>query len=147
MVKKQTTYELKIVKVPAIHEPDHNEKITKPEDIVKWASPIRNSMQEHFLCLSLNGSGEIMNNRVITIGLLNHSLVHPREVFRGAILDNAASVILVHNHPSGGLEPSSQDISITNQLKESGTLLGIPVIDHVIITRDCHCSLKERGFL
>lgn len=147
MVRKKTTYELKIVKVPAVHEPDSNEKITRPEDIANWANPVRNSMQEHFLCLSLNNAGEILNNRVITIGLLNYSLIHPREVFRGAITDNASSVILIHNHPSGSLEPSSQDIEITKQLKLAGDIIGIQVMDHVIVTRNSHLSMRERGLV
>jgi len=83
--------------------------------------------------------------RVVTVGLLNHSLVHPREVFRDLILDAAASVILVHNHPSGGLEPSQQDQSVTNQLKDAGVLIGIPVLDHIIIAGQQHTSMRERG--
>jgi DNA repair protein RadC len=95
----------------------------------------------------LNGAGEILNNRIITVGLLNHSLVHPREVFADAITDRAASIICVHNHPSGSLEPSSQDIAITTQLKEAGMLLGIQLIDHIIVTKTSNLSMKERGLI
>jgi len=81
--------------------------VRKPEDILPLVSDIREKRQEHFICITLNGAGEMLGNRTITVGLLNHSLVHPREVFADAITDRAASVICVHNHPSGSLEPSS----------------------------------------
>jgi DNA repair protein RadC len=89
----------------------------------------------------------VLDSRIITVGLLNHSLVHPREVFADAITDRAASIICVHNHPSGSLEPSPQDIAITTQLREAGLLLGIQLIDHIIVTKNGHLSLRERGLL
>lgn len=150
MAAKKTSYELRVVKVGGVCEPltdDPSKKVTRPEDVLMWFEPFKSSPQEHFVCLSLNGAGQVMNTRVITIGLLNHSLVHPREVFRGAILDSAASIIVCHNHPSGSLEPSSQDIAITAQLKEAGAIVGIPLIDHVIVTRAGHLSMRERGLL
>jgi DNA repair protein RadC len=122
-------------------------KVTKPEDIVGLVGDLAGRRQEHFICITLNGAGEVLGNRIITVGLLNHSLVHPREVFADAITDRAASVICVHNHPSGSLEPSSQDIAITQQLKEAGALVGIPLVDHIIVSRAGHLSLRERGLL
>jgi DNA repair protein RadC len=122
-------------------------KVTKPEDILPLVPDLAAKRQEHFICITLNGAGEVLGNRIITVGLLNHSLVHPREVFADAITDRAASIICVHNHPSGSLEPSSQDIAITGQLKEAGVLVGIPLIDHVIITRTGYLSMRERGLL
>ncbi|MFA4877643.1 MAG: DNA repair protein RadC [Methanoregula sp.] len=122
-------------------------RIAKPEDVIPLVSHLRDKRQEHFVCITLNGAGEVLGNRVITVGLLNHSLVHPREVFADAIVDRAASVICVHNHPSGSLEPSPQDIAITAQLKEAGQLVGIQLIDHIIITRNGHVSLRERGLI
>jgi DNA repair protein RadC len=122
-------------------------RVTKPEDILPLVAHLRDKRQEHFICITLNGAGEVLGNRVITVGLLNHSLVHPREVFADAITDRAASVICVHNHPSGSLEPSSQDIAITAQLKEAGSLIGIQLVDHVIVTRTGHMSLRERGLV
>lgn len=127
--------------------PDQQVKVTKPEDILRLLPDLASKRQEHFICITLNGAGEVLGNRVITVGLLNHSLVHPREVFADAITDRAASVICVHNHPSGSLEPSSQDIAITRQLKEAGALVGIPLIDHIIVSRAGHASLRERGLL
>ena len=126
---------------------DETVRVTRPEDILPLVAGLREKRQEHFVCIALNGAGEVLGNRVITVGLLNHSLVHPREVFADAITDRAASVVCVHNHPSGSLEPSSQDIAITTQLKEAGAILGIQLVDHIIVTRTGHVSLRERGLV
>lgn len=126
---------------------DSRAKVTKPEDILPLVPDLAQKRQEHFICITLNGAGEVLGNRIITVGLLNHSLVHPREVFADAITDRAASVICVHNHPSGSLEPSSQDIAITRQLKDAGALVGIPLIDHIIVARTGHLSMRERGLI
>ncbi|MFY9750304.1 MAG: DNA repair protein RadC [Methanoregula sp.] len=122
-------------------------KIQKPEDVLPLVGSYREKPQEHFICISLSGAGEVIQTRVITIGILNHSLVHPREVFAGAITDRAASVICVHNHPSGSLDASPQDIAITRQLQEAGALLGIQLLDHIIITKSGFSSLKEKGLV
>jgi DNA repair protein RadC len=128
-------------------EKNSTRKILKPEDVLPLVDDIRAHRQEHFVCIWLNGAGELLGKRVITVGLVNHSLVHPREVFAEAITDRAASIICVHNHPSGSLEPSSQDIAITRQLKDAGTTLGIQLLDHIIVTKDGFISLKEKGML
>lgn len=128
-------------------ESSDSTRIRKPEDILPLVQEFREKKQEHFICISLNGAGEVLNKRVVTIGLLNHSLVHPREVFADAITDRAASVVCVHNHPSGSLEPSSQDIAITRQLKEAGALLGIRLLDHIIVTKTGYASMKEKGLV
>jgi DNA repair protein RadC len=122
-------------------------KITAPQDILPLVAFLQPKKQEYFICITLNGAGEVIGNRTITVGLLNHSLVHPREVFADAITDRAASIICVHNHPSGSLEASSQDIAITRQLVSAGEILGIRVLDHLIITKNGHLSLKEHGIL
>lgn len=129
-----------------LHEPEKM-KISSPQDVLPFVAHLAGKRQEHFSCLTLNGAGEVIENRVITVGLLNHSLVHPREVFADAITDRAASVILVHNHPSGTLEPSSQDVAITRQLAEAGSILGIRVLDHLIITKKGSISMREKGLL
>ena len=128
---------------------DSRIKVTKPQDILPLTiiAEMRDKRQEHFICITLNGAGEVLDSRIITVGLLNHSLVHPREVFADAITDRAASIICVHNHPSGSLEPSPQDIAITTQLREAGLLLGIQLIDHIIVTKTGYLSMKERGLL
>jgi len=124
-------------------------RVTKPQDVLQipLIAEMRDKRQEHFICITLNGAGEVLDSRIITVGLLNHSLVHPREVFADAITDRAASIICVHNHPSGSLEPSPQDIAITTQLREAGLLLGIQLIDHIIVTKTSYLSMKERGLL
>ncbi|MHC1626194.1 MAG: RadC family protein [Methanoculleaceae archaeon] len=122
-------------------------KISKPEDVLPFLQEIRNKKQEYFLCISLNGAGEVIESRVVTVGLLNFSPIHPREVFADPIGDRAASVILAHNHPSGTLEPSSQDIEITRRLVEAGNLLGIRVHDHIIVTKTGYLSMKARGLM
>jgi len=124
-------------------------KVTKPQDVLLLTiiADMRDKRQEHFICITLNGAGEVLDSRTITVGLLNHSLVHPREVFADAITDRAASVICVHNHPSGSLDPSPQDIAVTTQLREAGLLLGIQLIDHIIVTKSGYLSMKEKGLL
>jgi DNA repair protein RadC len=98
-------------------------KIAAPADILPLVTFLSGKRQEHFICITLSGAHEVLAIRTITVGLLNHSLVHPREVFADAITDRAAAIICVHNHPSGTLEPSSQDLAITRQLQEAGTVL------------------------
>jgi len=124
-------------------------RITEPEHILQIHEVVelRGKPQEYFLCTTLNGASEVITTRTITKGLLNHSLIHPREVFADAISDRAAAVICIHNHPSGNPEPSSEDINVTRQLSEAGTILGINLIDHLIITRGNVTSLRGLGYL
>lgn len=121
--------------------------IQRVDDVLPQISFIKEKKQEYFLCLSLNGANELIGNRVVTVGMLNANHIHPREVFADAITDRAASIILAHNHPSGALKPSLDDISATRQLIEAGKILGISVLDHIIVTRKGHLSLKEKGFI
>ncbi len=108
-------------------------------------APVAGKQQEHFICISLNGANEIIENRTITVGLLNKTQVHPREVFADVIADRAAAVILAHNHPSGELKPSESDLKIHEQLVEAGKILGISVLDHIIVAGDRYHSLREEG--
>ncbi len=121
--------------------------IREPEDVLPYIQHIADKKQEYFLCLTLNGAGEVIQTRVVTVGLLDSSQVHPREVFADAIADRAAAVILAHNHPSGKLDPTPADVEVTRQLAEAGRILGIRVLDHVIISRHGLLSLRERGYL
>lgn len=122
--------------------------VRSPEDVAAVCGPeMRDLKQEEFRVLCLSSSNRITRQRTVTKGLLNSSLTHAREVFREAILENAASVVLVHNHPSGNLEPSREDIQITKQLAEAGRIIGIPVHDHIIIAGDSYTSLMERGLM
>ena len=108
--------------------------IDSPEKAVEQLSDIRDKKQEYFVCLTLDGASRLIAKRIITIGTLTASLVHPREVFAEAITDRAASIIVAHNHPSGNLEPSDADTLITERLREAGSLLGVPLIDHIIVS-------------
>jgi DNA repair protein RadC len=121
--------------------------VQKAIDVVPLISYIADKKQEYFLCISLNGANEVIGQRVVTIGLLNSSQVHPREVFVDAIADRAAAIILAHNHPSGNLKPSVEDITTTTQLIESGNILGISVFDHIIITKKGFLSFREEGLM
>lgn len=121
--------------------------IQKAQDVLPLIMTIADKKQEHFLCLSLNGANEVIGNRVVTVGLLNSSQVHPREVFAEVISDRAASVILAHNHPSGVLKPSPEDVTINQQLIDAGKILGITVLDHIIITKKGYLSFKEAGLM
>jgi DNA repair protein RadC len=130
------------------YKTDRNKvKVSSPSDILPLVSFLVHKKQEHFVSITLSGAHEVIAVRTVTVGLLNHSLVHPREVFADAITDRAAAVICVHNHPSGTLEPSSQDIAITRQLAEAGTLVGIRLIDHLIVAETGFISLKEKGLI
>lgn len=121
--------------------------IKKPGDAFPLLAHITDKKQEYFLCLTLNGANEVISNRIITIGLLNRSQIHPREVFADAISDRAASVIIAHNHPSGLLEPGPDDIDTTRRLVEAGLVLGIAVLDHVIVSKNGYYSFKENKLI
>jgi len=120
---------------------DERPIIDSPEKAVELLADIRDKKQEYFVCLTLDGANRLIAKRVISIGTLTASLVHPREVFADAIADRAASIIVAHNHPSGDLRPSSADMAVTERLKQAGELLGISLVDHLIMTKTGHRSL------
>ncbi|MEM5875673.1 MAG: DNA repair protein RadC [Candidatus Aenigmatarchaeota archaeon] len=121
-------------------------KIISPQDVFKlMKSKLKDYSKEHFYIISLNSRNAIISE--ISIGTLNASLVHPREVFAEAIRQRANSIILVHNHPSGDPTPSKDDIKITKKLKEAGKILGIEVLDHIIITRNSYSSFKNKNLM
>ncbi len=107
-------------------------KVRSPQDILPVVDRFADRRQECFLSISLNGAHEITAARVVTVGLVNRTVVHPREVFADPLTDRAAAIVLAHNHPSGNLEPSAEDREVTRRLVGAGQLLGIPVLDHVI---------------
>jgi len=126
-------------------------EIAKPlstaDDILAHLAYIRHKRQEYLVCLSLDSGGRLIIRRTVTIGLLDVSLAHPREVFAAPLKDRAASIIIAHNHPSGEAAPSKQDIETTQHLIAAGILLGIPLKDHFIVTRTGYFSFRERGLL
>jgi DNA repair protein RadC len=122
-------------------------KIETPADLLPHVRHYADRKQEHFMCATINGANEILNIRVISIGLIDRSPVHPREVFADAVADRASGIIVAHNHPSGGLEPSPSDIAITSQLKGAGAIVGIELLDHIIFNRTSYYSFLEDGKL
>ena len=123
------------------------EKIGHPCDIVPFLRHYSVRKQEQFICTSLNGAHEISAIRVVSVGTLTHTLVHPREVFADPLADRAAAVIIAHNHPSGSLEPSAEDLTLTRRLYQAGNLLGIEVLDHIILSPNGeYLSFIESGF-
>lgn len=116
--------------------------IDSPEKAVQQLSDIRDKKQEHFVVMTLDGANRLIAKRVITIGTLTASLVHPREVFADAITDRAASIIVAHNHPSGILTASKADLEVANRLKQSAELFGIALIDHIIVTKAAFQSIN-----
>jgi DNA repair protein RadC len=122
-------------------------KVRSAADILPLIQHYADRKQEYFLCVSLNGAHEVIQVRVVTIGLVDQSHVHPREVFADPIADRASAVILAHNHPSGQLTPSPEDRDVTHRLKVAGEVLGIRVLDHVIFTAKGLYSLAEHDEL
>lgn len=123
------------------------EKIRHPSDIIPFLRHYSVRKQEQFICASLNGAHEILAIRVVSVGTLTHTLVHPREVFADPLADRAATVIIAHNHPSGSLEPSAEDMALTRRLCQAGSLLGIEVLDHIILSPTGeYLSFIESGF-
>ena len=124
------------------------QRIREPEDVVRlFDGRLRDLQVEEFHLLALDSQSQVLREVLITRGLLNSSLVHPREVFRAAIAEAAAGIIVVHNHPSGGPTPSAEDRTVTRQLAEAGRLLDLPLYDHVVIAGDRFVSFATAGLL
>jgi DNA repair protein RadC len=123
-------------------------RIREPEDVARLFQPrLRDLQVEEFHLLALDSQSQVLRQVLVTRGLLNSSLVHPREVFRAAIAEAAAGIIVVHNHPSGDPTPSTEDRTITRQLAEAGRLLDLPLYDHVVIAGDRFISFAAAGLL
>ena len=126
---------------PSVH-------FNSPQDVFSnYHSLFDNQVHERFVVFWLSTANKVLGFEIVSEGTLNSSLVHPREVFRGAIVATAASVVLAHNHPSDNPEPSQEDLAITRQLVESSKIIGIPVYDHIIFAGTRYTSLAERGLL
>lgn len=129
-----------------LNTPEPTKAIRSPKDVADLVSDMRYLDREHFKVILLNTKNHVIRIETVSIGTLNSSAVHPREVFKAAIRYSAAGVILVHNHPSGDCSASQQDIDITKRLIEAGEIVGISVVDHVIIG-DRYLSFKEKGLI
>ena len=120
-------------------------KITSPQDVAEIFIPIlRDDNKEKFIVVCLNSANKIIKHETISVGNLNSSVVHPREIFKVAIDNSSASIILIHNHPSGNPEPSNEDIRITKKIVETGKIMDIPVFDHLIIAGETYTSFVEK---
>jgi DNA repair protein RadC len=127
---------------------DDRYSIRSPEDGANYVmNDMRFLAQEHFVCLYLNTKNQVLHKQTLFIGSLNASIVHPREVFKEAFRRSAASIICIHNHPSGDPTPSREDIEVTKRLVECGRIIGIDILDHLIIGEKKFISLKEKGYL
>jgi DNA repair protein RadC len=122
-------------------------RIRSPSDIFNLIRHYADRAQERFLCLSLNGAHEVLAVRVVTIGLVNRTIVHPREVFADPLLDRASAVIVAHNHPSADLQPSGEDNEITLRLKAAADILGIHFLDHIIFSETAWFSFRQSGIM
>lgn len=140
--KQQLIAELKAMEVA---EP--TKQITQPSDAFPLYTKYLNKKQEYFLVTTLDGAHNVIKTHVITIGLANRTLIHPREVFYPAVKDRAVGIIVVHNHPSGSLTPSKEDIDITGRMKKAGKVMGIDVLDHLIISKEGFYSFLEKGMI
>lgn len=123
------------------------ERFTSPEQIYRTFRYLTQETKEYFLTLHLDGKNRLVCMDTVSVGSLNQSIVHPRELFKTACLSSSSALLLVHNHPTGDPTPSSEDISITRRLKECGELMGIRVLDHIIVGDDSYTSFVERGIL
>ena len=119
----------------------------KPKEIWEELKDIRDNKKEHFVIFYLDSRNQEIKREIISIGSLNANLVHPREVFEPAVRNLAAQIILAHNHPSGSLEPSEDDLAITKRLVEAGKIMGIDVIDHIIVVKNGFLSFKEKNLI
>ncbi|HIJ80405.1 MAG TPA: DNA repair protein RadC [Desulfuromonadales bacterium] len=122
-------------------------RYTSPEQVAQIFSFLHNEAKEHFFTVHLDGKNRILCLDLVSVGSLNQSIVHPREVFKTSLSTSAAALLLVHNHPTGDPTPSAEDIAITRRLKEAGEIIGIKVLDHVIVGTEGYLSFVERGLL
>ena len=149
MAKIMTKYRLELVKEES-HKYEVETRISCPKDIYEVLTKvcrIQCNAEEVFILITLNTKNIITGYFEVHRGTINTSLVHPREVFKRALLNNASNIMVAHNHPSGDPNPSKEDIQITERLKEAGNLLGINLLDHIIVGDDKYISLKEKGVL
>lgn len=123
------------------------ELILSPKDVWENLQDIRDNKKEHFVVFYLDARNQKIQREIISVGILNANLIHPREVFEPAICHTAAQILIAHNHPSGDTKPSDDDIAVTKRLVEAGKILGIEVADHVIVSENSFLSLKCEGLL
>lgn len=145
-LKQHLKYKIPQIKLAILREPSEDKQpavIRTPGDFGPYLEPMKHLSEEHFVALHLSARHEITGYHVVSHGTLSASLVHPREVYKAALLSNSASIVIAHNHPSGGLQPSPEDIETTRQLVAAGKILGVEVLDHLIVTYRSVVSIRE----
>lgn len=141
-------YRIQLVRDSGPARPHDTVRVTDPDDITPLLAQYFQGLdREHFVVVMLDVKNRVIGLNTVSIGTLNSSLAHPREIFKPAVLCNAAGVILSHNHPSGESAPSDADIAITKRITKAGDILGINVLDHIIIGERESCSLKVKGLM
>lgn len=138
--------ELKVVSIRLVDEPPlfSKRELTSPKSVFEFMGQELQKYDREFFCvLNLKSNNQVINMNVVSVGTLNTALAHPREVFKSAVLSNAAGIILLHNHPSGNCSPSLEDHSITKRMQAAGKIMGIPVMDHVIVAGNDYYSFLE----
>ncbi len=144
-LKKHLKYKIPQIKLAVLREPSDIQPavMRTPGDVAQYLDPMRHLSEENFVTLHLNARHEITGYHIVSQGTLSASLVHPREVFKAALLSNSHCIVIAHNHPSGGLKPSPEDIDTTKTLVAAGQILGVAVLDHLIVTYNKTVSIRE----
>jgi DNA repair protein RadC len=132
---------MELSELETVYQSEQRIKLKNAQTVFEEAKDLRTWTKEAFVVFCLDAELKIISREIISIGILNSCIIHPREIYRTAIRRNANSIIVAHNHPSGNLTPSLEDINITNQLKQAGDILQIPMMDHVIITKNGYHSI------
>jgi len=141
---------MKLIEIRELSHISDNVCLSMPEDVAKYCIEVlefETLASEHLYCFCLNAKNMVKSIELISKGSLTCSIVHPREVFKAAILSNSAAIILAHNHPSGNSDPSLDDLEITKRIKKGGEILGIRLIDHIIIGKNEYLSMQTRGLI
>lgn len=144
-LKRHLKYKIPQIKLALLRERAHDPlpHIRTPDDLHQYLEPMRHLSEEHFVALHLNAKHQVTGYHVVSHGTVSSSLVHPREVFKAALLNNAYTLVVAHNHPAGSTEPSPEDLATTKQLVSAGEILGVTVLDHLIVAHGRIKSLRE----
>lgn len=145
LLKRHLKYKIPQIKLALLREPTQEPlpKINTPSDLEQYVEPMKLLSEEHFVALHLDARHQITGYHVVSHGTVSSSLVHPREVFKAALLSNAYTIVVAHNHPAGSTEPSEDDLATTKQLVAAGDMLGVKILDHLIVTYKQVKSLRE----
>lgn len=144
LLKKHLKYIVPQMRLALIKEPGGKPlPIGCPDDLERFVEPLKHYSEEHFVAFHLDARNSVIGYHIVSHGTVSSSLVHPREVFKAALLANSHALIVAHNHPAGSLTPSNEDLEVTETLIKAGDLLGVKVIDHIIVSSNGLCSLRE----